>query len=290
MKCIGIVTDSHGGISPEEAKNLGVMVMPMPFYVGDRCCYEGVDLSREEFMNCLTAGESVSTSQPSPQTVVNTWREALKEYESILYLPLSSGLSGACTFAKVLALDEEFKNRVYVVDNGRISTPMHRAILDALELIEKGCSVSDIKDQLEANGAEMSIYIAVETLEYLKKGGRITPAVAALGSVLNIKPILSLNTGKLDQYKKCRGMKKAKKEMLAAIQKDLETKFAAPYQEGKIHLLAATSADEETTAAWLNEIKEEFPNMEILCDPLSFGIACHTGPGALGIGISVSVL
>lgn len=290
MKRIGIVTDSHGGISPEDAKTLGVTVMPMPFYVGDDCCYEGVDLSREEFMTRLGAGETVATSQPSPETVVDTWREALKEYESILYLPLSSGLSGSCATAQVLAQDAEFSGRVFVVDNGRISTPMHRAVLDALELIEKGYPASAIKQNLETNGDQMSIYLAVETLEYLKKGGRITPAVAALGSVLNIKPILAVTTGKLDPYKKCRGMKKARKEMIAAIQNDLETKFAVPYREGKIHLLAATSADEETTEAWLSEIREVFPDMEILCDPLSFGIACHTGPGALGVGISVAVL
>lgn len=238
----------------------------------------------------LENGETVATSQPSPETVMNTWREALKEYETILYLPLSSGLSGSCATAQVLAGDAEFKNRVLVVNNGRIATPMHRAVLDALELIEKGYPASAIKENLETNGDQMSIYIAVETLEYLKKGGRITPAVAALGSVLNIKPILAVTTGKLDQYKKFRGMKKARKEMLAAIKNDLETKFAAPYKEGKIHLLAATSADEATTESWLNEIREAFPEMEILCDPLSFGIACHTGPGALGIGISVAVL
>jgi len=232
----------------------------------------------------------VATSQPSPEAVMEFWREALKEHETLLYMPISSGLSGSCVFAKVLALEEEFKGRVFVVDNGRIATPMHRAVLDALELIKAGWTVEDIQKKLESSGKDMSIYLAVETLDFLKKGGRITPAAAAIGSVLNIKPILSLNVGQLDSFKKCRGMKKARKEMLAAIKNDLETKFAESYHAGNIHLMAATSADEATTQSWLDEIQKAFPDMKIMCDPLSFGIACHTGEGALGIGISVAVL
>lgn len=286
MKRVGVITDSHGGISLEEAAKLGVRVLPMPFYFGDDCYYEGVSITREEFFERLNAGESVSTSQPSPEEVMNIWREGLAEFEEILYMPLSSGLSGACNTAMMLAQEEEFEGKVFVVDNGRIATPMHRSILDALELIEEGYGAEEIKDKLEAAKDKMSIYIAVETLEYLKKGGRITPATAAVGTLLNIKPILSLNVGVLDNYEKCRGMKKAKREMLAAMKRDFETTFGEYYENGEIYLMAATSADEATTQAWVEEIKEHFPGMEVLCDPLSLGISCHTGEGALGIGCS----
>lgn len=286
MKAIGVVTDSHGGISQEEAKKLGVKVLPMPFYFEDDCYYEGVSITREEFFKRLREGEKVSTSQPSPEAVVEIWRESLQEFEKILYMPLSSGLSGSCNTAKMLAQEEEFVGKVFVVDNGRISTPMHRSILDSLELIEEGYSAEKIWEMLEASRDKMSIYIAVETLEYLKKGGRITPATAALGTILNIKPILKLDVGVLDNYKKCRGMKKARREMLEAMKQDFQTRFREYYDKGEIYLMAASSADEETTRGWIEEIQEFFPGMEVLCDDLSMGISCHTGEGALGIGCS----
>lgn len=286
MKKIAVVTDSHGGITLEEAQRLDVKVLPMPFYFDEQCYYEGVSLTRQDFFARLKAGEKVSTSQPSVQEVLDFWKDILEEYEQILYMPLSSGLSGACNVAKMLAEEDEFAGRVFVVDNGRISTPMHRAVLDALELVEEGYEAADIRRILEAAKDKMSIYIAVETLEYLKKGGRITPATAAIGSLLNIKPILSLNIGVLDTYKKCRGMKKARRDMLEALKKDLETKFKDDYEKGEIYLMAASSADEETTKGWIEEIQAQFPGMEILCDDLSLGISCHTGEGALGVGCS----
>lgn len=286
MKSIGIVTDSHGGISQEEAKQLGVKVLPMPFYFGDDCYYEDVSISREEFFQRMNAGEKVATSQPSPEAVMEIWRESLQQFEQILYMPLSSGLSGACNTAKMLAEDEEFAGKVFVVDNGRISTPMHRSILDALELIEEGYSAENIKEILEEAKDKMSIYIAVETLEFLKKGGRITPATAAIATVLNIKPILKLDVGVLETYKKSRGMKKARREMLEAMKQDFETIFREYYDKKEIYLMAASSADEQTTKEWLDEIRAFFPDMEILCDNLSLGISCHTGEGALGIGCS----
>lgn len=286
MKRVGIVTDSHGGISLKEAEELGVKVVPMPFYFGDDCYFEGVSISREEFFERLRDGENVSTSQPSPEVVMEAWREALTEYETVLYMPLSSGLSGSCNTAKMLATDEEFEGKVFVVDNGRIATPMHRSILDALELIEEGFSAQEIQSKLEEAGGKMSIYIAVETLEYLKKGGRITPATAAIGTVLNIKPILRLNTGVLETFKKSRGMKKARQEMLEAMKHDFEVTFKEYADKNEIYLMAASSADEATTQEWVNEIKEYFDGMEVLCDDLSLGICCHTGEGALGIGCS----
>jgi DegV family protein with EDD domain len=258
----------------------------MPFFFGEECFYEGVSITREEFFGRLNSGENVSTTQPTPDSVMNIWREALEEAETVLYMPLSSGLSGSCNTAMMFAQEEEFEDKVFVVDIGRISTPMHRSILDALELVEEGYSAKEIKDILEASREEMSIYIAVETLEYLKRGGRITPAAAAVGALLNIKPILRLNVGVLDSYMKCRGFKKAKREMLAAMKRDLETKFFEASEKGEVYLMAASSADEETTKAWVEEIKEYFPGMDVLCDPLCLGIACHTGEGALGIGCS----
>lgn len=286
MKKVGVITDSYGGITQEEACKAGVSILPMPFYFGDESYYEGVTITREEFFTRLAAGEQVSTTQPSPEDVMNVWRAGLKEYDEIVYLPLSSGLSGACNTAMVLAQEEEFEGKVFVADVGRISTPMHRSILDALELIAEGCDAAQIKEILEKSKEKMAIFIAVETLEYLKKGGRITPAAAAVGSLLNIKPILTLSVGVLGSYKKSRGMKKARKEMLEAMKNELETTFKEYYEKGEVYLMAASSADEETTKGWVDEIEEAFPGMKVMCDDLSLGIACHTGEGALGIGCS----
>ena len=286
MKKIGIATDSHSGITPQEAKKLGVMVLPMPFYIEEECFYEGVSITRSEFFEQLGSGKRVTTSQPSPESVMELWRVGLMEYEKILYIPMSSGLSGSCDTAKMLAEEEEFAGRILVVDNGRVSTLLHRSILDALELIEEGYCAEEIKDLLEKSRADMVIYLAVETLEYLKKGGRITPATAAIGTLLNIKPVLKFDVGVLETHRKCRGMKKARKEMLEAMKHDFETTFREQYENGEIYLLAAFSADEETTKGWIEEIQSFFPGLEILSDELSLGLSCHTGEGALGIGCS----
>lgn len=286
MNKVGVITDSHSSITAKEAERLGITVLPMPFYVDEECFYEEVSITRQEFFEQLNAGKKVSTSQPSPESVMDIWREGLKEYEEILYMPMSSGLSGSCNTAKMLAEEDEFVGKVFVVDHGRISTSLHRTIMDALELIEEGYGAQQIREILETEKDKMSIYIAVETLEFLKKGGRITPATAALGTLLNIKPVLSLGVGVLETYGKCRGMKKAKKEMLEALKHDMETKFREYYERGEVYLMAAVSADEETTKEWLAEISSFFPDMEILCDNLSLGICCHTGEGALGVGCS----
>ena len=286
MKSIGVVTDSHSGISPERALELGIKVLPMPFYFEDECYYEAVSITREEFFKQLNNGRKVSTSQPAPEEVMNIWRENLAEYEQILYFPMSSGLSGSCNTAMVLAKEDEFAGKVFVVDNGRVATPMHRSILDALELIEEGYDAARIKEILEAAKEQMRIYIAVESLELLKQGGRITPATAAIGTMLNIKPVLKLGVGVLETYKKCRGMKKARRDMLEAMKQELEETFREYYDRGEVYLLAASSADEETTKDWLAEIREYFPGMDILCDDLSLGLSCHVGEGGLGIGCS----
>ncbi len=290
MKSTGVVTDSHSGILPKEAAELGVKVLPMPFYCNDECFYEEVSITREEFFQRLNAGQKVSTSQPSPEAVMEIWREGLKEYEQLVYIPMSSGLSGSCNTAMVLAEKSEFNGKVIVVDNGRVATPLHRSILDALEMIKKGYSADKIKNILETSKEKMAIYIAVETLEHLKRGGRITPATAAIGSLLNIKPILRVGVGVLDTYKKCRGMKKARREMLEALKQDLVTKLGEYFSHDEVYLMAASSADEETTQGWIEEIKAFFPGMEVMCDNLTLGISCHVGEGGLGVGFSCNPL
>lgn len=286
MKSIGVMTDSHSGILPEAAEKLGVMVLPMPFYFEEECFYEEVSITRDEFFARMNSGQKVSTSQPSPEAVMEFWREGLKEYEELIYIPMSSGLSGSYNTAKMLSMEDEFQDKVFVVDSGRIATPLHRMVLDALELVKEGCHAEEILKILESSRGQMAIFIAVETLEYLKKGGRITPATAALGSMLNVKPILKLDVGVLETYRKCRGMKKARREMLEAMKNELETTFAEAYAKGEVYLLAASSADEATTKEWVEEIRSYFPGMEVQCERLSLGISCHIGEGGLGIGCS----
>lgn len=288
MKSIGIITDSHSGITQEEAKQLGIWVLPMPFYIDGECYLEGINLTREEFFEKLEGGSVIATSQPSPADVCDVWDWALKEFEKVLYLPLSSGLSGSCETAMALARDEQYEGKILVVDHGQISTPLHQMVLDTLELIEKGFSAEQIKEILESGKDRMMIYIGVETLEYLKRGGRVTPAAAAIGSVLNIKPVLKLETGKLDSFKKCRGFSKVKKTMIEAMKQEMDTKFADALADGQLRLLAASSADKEETENWVKEIEDAFPGMKVFCDPLSLGVSCHTGAGALGIGCSVA--
>ena len=279
MKAIGVATDSHSGLTQEEAKRLGIMVLPMPFYVDEECFYEEVSITRERFFEELNAGKKVSTSQPSPEAVMDFWRAGLKEYEEIIYVPMSSGLSGSCNTAMVLAQEDEFEGKVFVVDNGRVSTPLVRSLMDALELIAEGYRAKEIKEILEEAKNQMTIYLGV-------KGGRITATTAAVGTLLNIKPILKFDVGLLESFKKCRGMKKARKEMLEAMKHDFETTFKEAYDNREVYLLAASSADEATTQGWVDEIKAYFPGMEVLCGKLSLGLSCHTGEGALGIGCS----
>lgn len=286
MKKIGVITDSHSGITQKQAKELGIMVLPMPFYFDDECYYEDVNLTREEFFQRLDSGSKVATSQPSPADVMKLWEEGLEKYEQIVYLPISSGLSGSCAAALAMAQEEPFAGRVFVVDNGRVSTALHRSVLDALELIEEGYSAQEIKEILEESRDKMVIYVGVETLEHLKRGGRISPATAALGTVLNIKPVLKFDVGTLDTYKKCHGSSKARKAMIEAVKHDLETTFREYQEKGEVYLLAASSSSKEVTEEWKKEIQEAFPGMEILCDDLSMGVSCHIGQGGLGIGCS----
>lgn len=286
MKAIGVITDSHSSITQEEAKRLGILVLPMPFTIEDEYCYEGVSMTRQEFLERLHMGARVTTSQPAPTEVMQLWDQALQEYEKVLYIPISSGLSGSYATACTLAQEEPYTGRVLVVDSGRVSALLHRMVLDALELIEEGYSAEDIRRILEDARDKMVIYIGVQTLENLKRGGRITPATAALGTILNIKPVLQFDVGTLDVFKKCRGFVKTKKTMLEAMRHDLETRFKEWYDRGEIYLLAASSAPPEETDAWVQEIRQAFPELEVMCDALSMGVSCHIGYGGLGIGCS----
>lgn len=286
MKKVGVVTDSHSGITQKQAEEMGVMVLPMPFIVNGKDYLEDVTLSREKFLQRLTEGAQVGTSQPSPSDVTGIWNRALAEYEEIVYIPISSGISGSCMTAMALAGGKSYQGRVFVVDNGRVSVPMRRSVMDAVEMVREGYDAAQIKTMLEAAKDQMRIYLAVDTLEYLKRGGRISKTAAAVGTVMNIKPVLKLGCGTLDTYKKCRGFGLAKKAMLEAMRHDLETEFAEQMKKGEVYLMAATSASAEATGAWVREIEAAFPGMEVLWDYLPLGITCHVGPDGLGIGCS----
>ena len=287
MKKTGILTDSHSGITQEEAKKLGIYVLPMPFYINDQCHYEGKDISREEFIELLKNDENVSTSQQSPEAVMNLWDEILKEYEELVYIPISSGLSGSCSTATAMAQDDDYEGKVFVVDNGRVSTPMKQSVLDAIELLHEGCSAKEIKNRLEDAKGKMGIFVAVDDLKYLKKGGRISSSVALVGGMLKVKPILKFDIGTLDSFKNCRGLIKAKTVMIEEVKRIVTTDYAEDFEKGNVHILAASSADEEETKKWVNEIQEAFPGIKVLWDYLPMGITCHIGPGGLGIGYSV---
>lgn len=286
MSKIGIMTDSHSGILEEEARENHIYVLPMPFLVNGTLYLEGVSMTRSEFYQKLREGIDVATSQPSPQDVMEMWDEMLKEYDEIVYIPISSGLSGSCMTAQALAQDEPYEGRVFVVDNGRCSTPLHQSVLDAIEMIKAGYTSEQIKTRLEETKEQMIIYVGLSTLEYLKKGGRISAGVATIANVLNIKPVMKFGIGTLDIYQKCRGVKNARKAMIEAMKIELETNFKKAYEAGKVHLLAASSCIAEVTEDWVNQIRENFPGMEVRCDELSCGLSCHIGPDGLGIGCS----
>ena len=286
MKPTGIVTDSHSSIGKEEAQRLGILVLPMPFYIDDECFYENITLTREMFFERLDSGAHITTSQPAPADVTDIWDQALEEYEQILYIPISSGLSGSCQTARMLAQEAPYEGRVFVVDNGRVATPQHRSVLDAWEMIQEGYGAAQIQAVLEEYRDKMNIYVGVETLEHLKRGGRISAATAAIGSILKIKPVLEFDVGTLETYRKCRGMEKARKTLVEAVRHDFATRFREWVDKGKIYLLAASSAADTVTEGWVAEIRQAFPGMEVMCDDLSLGVSCHIGQGGLGIGYS----
>lgn len=285
MGNVAIVTDSNSGISQAEGKELGIYVIPMPFLVDGKLYFEDVDMNKEQFYHFLENDADLSTSQPSPGDVMDLWDKLLKEYDEIVHIPMSSGLSASCSTAMGLARD--YDGKVQVVDNQRISVTMQQSVMDAKHLVAAGKSAAQIKEILEKEALESSIYLMVDTLKYLKKGGRITPAAALLGSALNLKPILQIQGDKLDAYKKVRGVKAAKKNMLEAMKKDVEGRFSDYVTKGQLKLHVAYTTDEETAKQWKEEVQNMFPDIAISrIDPLSFSVTCHTGPGVLAIAAS----
>ena len=279
MKKIAIVTDSNSGITQEMGKSMGIHVIPMPFFINGALFLEDITLTQEEFYKRLGENSDISTSQPSPGEVMECWEELLKEYDEIVHIPMSSGLSSTCHAAQ--SLSQEYEGKVYVVDNQRISVTQKQSVEDAIVLRDTGKSAAEIKEILEAEKLQASIYITVDTLKYLKKGGRITPAAAALGTVLNLKPVLQIQGDKLDAFSKVRGWKAAKRTMLKAIEKDLKERFSE-VEEDMVLGMAYTCSKEEAQE-WKQEIAEKFPGYEIVEGPLSLSVACHIGPGAMAV-------
>ena len=277
MSKVAIVTDSNSGITQERGKELGIFVLPMPFFIDGELYLEDITLSQSEFYEKLGADSDISTSQPSPGEVMDLWDKVLEEYDELVCIPMSSGLSSTCATAITLAA--EYDGRVQVVDNQRISVTQEQSVLDAMNLREEGKSAAEIKEILEKEKLQASIYITVDTLKYLKKGGRITPAAAAIGTVLNLKPVLQIQGEKLDAFAKVRGWKQAKKAMLDALEKDIKERFG----KEKVYLQAAYTCSEEDAAKWKEEIESRFPGYEVHMDKLSLSVACHIGPGAMAV-------
>lgn len=279
-KKIAIVTDSNSGITQKQAKEMGVHVLPMPFMIDNETFFEDITLSQKEFYEKLASGADVVTSQPSPDSVMKLWDELLQDYEEIVHIPMSSGLSGSCQSALMLAAD--YEGRVQVVNNQRISVTQRQSALDALLLVEKGMDAAQIKQFLEEDKFNSSIYIMLDTLYYLKKGGRITPAAAALGTILRLKPVLQIQGEKLDAFAKARTVSQGKSMMINAIRGDMEKRFGGARKDN-IWLQIAYTYDLDAAMQFRDEVAEQFPGFDINMDPLSLSIACHIGPGSLAV-------
>ena len=282
-----IMTDTNSGITKEEAKELGIFSLPMPVIIDDKVYFEGTDINQTEFYEALTTGKDVKTSQPSPGDVLDMWDMLFdRGYEEIVYIPMSSGLSASCHASTMLSAD--YDGKVQVVDNHRISVTMRASVMDAIKLAKQDLGAKEIKERLESNAYNSSIYLAVDTLEYLKKGGRVTAAAAAIGSVLNLKPVLTIQGEKLDAFAKVRGMKKAQSKMLEALANDLENRFNDVDKDKIVLGVAAFVENPKEAQKWKEMVEERFSEIKIVYyDDLSFSLGCHVGPGTLGIGISV---
>lgn len=281
MTKIAIVTDSNSGITQKQGKELGVFVLPMPFMIQEETYFEDINLTQEEFYQKLAGEAAIGTSQPSPLDVMQLWKDLLLEHDEVIHIPMSSGLSGSCENAMMLA--ENFDGKVHVVNNQRISVTQRQSVIDALQLSERGYQASEIKKILEDNKANSSIYIMLDTLQYLKKGGRITPAAAALGTILKIKPVLQIQGEKLDAFAKARTTSQGKSMMLNAIKNDIQTRFGGIKEDNLIYIQIAHTNNQEAADQLKEELKEQFPFYPIMVDPLSLSVACHIGPGALAI-------
>ena len=279
---IAVVTDSNSGITQAQAKEMGITVLPMPFMIDGETYYEDITLTQEQFYQKLKDNSDISTSQPTPDSIMKMWDELLKEYDQIIHIPMSSGLSGSCSTAMMLAGEDEYEGKVFVVDNRRISVTQYQSVKDAQMLAAMGMDGAQIKKRLEETAADSVIFITVDTLKYLKKGGRITPAAAALGTLLRIKPVLIILGEKLDSFAKARTMKQAKTMMLNAIQKELDERLHDSECKD-CHLAIAHTDNEEAALEFQKEVKERFPNADVYMAPLSLSIACHIGPGSLAV-------
>ncbi len=283
MSRVIVMTDSNSGITPEEAEKIGVVVLPMPFYIGDNIYYEYIDFTQNEFYQRLQEDIEIKTSMPLVGNLIEKWDELLEEYDEIVYIPMSSGLSSSCETA--IMLSQDYEGRVQVVDNQRISVTLKSSVYRAREMALEGKCATEIKDVLEKHKLEASIYIMVDTLHYLKKGGRITPAAASLGTLLKLKPVLQIQGEKLDAFAKARTVKQAKSIMIESIKNDISNRFQS--KDGSdIEIYMAYTYDEEAALAFKEEVEAEFPNHTIIMDPLSLSVACHIGPGALAIACS----
>ncbi len=287
MGKVAILTDSNSGITQAESKELGIFVEPMPFYIDEKVYYEDIDLTQEQFYEMLTKGGEITTSMPITGKLMDTWNSILEDYDELVYIPMSSGLSSSCATAKMLA--EDFDGRVVVVDNQRISVTQKLSALEAKKLADIGKSAQEICDALMEVKSLSTIYITVDTLEYLKKGGRLTPAVAAIGSLLKIKPVLSIYGEKLDKYSMARTMKAAKQTMIEALKKDMKNVIKTENLDDVIISIAHTQ-NQEAAEKFREELLEEFPGKEIWIDPLSLSVSCHIGPGALACTVTKKLI
>lgn len=281
---VAVVTDSNSGINAAEAAQLGIFCVSMPVLIDAQTYFEGVDIDMDAFYESLLSGKQVTTAMPSPEEVTRAWDAALGSgYDELVYIPMSSGLSSSC--ASAIALSADYGGRVQVADNHRISVPQRLSVLDAMRLAESGLSAREIKERLEQEAYNASIYIAVDTLEYLKRGGRVTAAGVAIATVLGIRPILTIQGERLDACDKVRGMKHAQQRMIEHIRQDIEGRFSS-VPRGQLKLAAAgTFLDEKQAQAWVDMIRAAFPGEEVIYDPLSLSIGCHTGPNAAGVAV-----
>ena len=284
MQKTGIITDTNSGMTQAEARECGVTLMPMPFTVNGKNYVENVNMSYMEFFERLAGGAQVATSQPSPEDVMACWKKALEDCDKLIYIPMSSALSSSCQSAKLFA--EDFDGRVLVADNRRISISQKQSVYDALHWRDMGLSAEEILQKLMDTALDASIYLTVDDLSYLKRGGRITPSVATIGTVLNIKPVLQIQGGKLDTYKKVRGLHAAQHTMLEAIRKDLDTRFAGV----PMILRTAYTGDAAIGKAWNAQVQEQFPEYQVTGDPLPISIACHVGPGVIALGLMKKII
>lgn len=284
MSRIAVITDSNSGINFEDAKELGIKVLPMPFLIDGKTYFEEISLSQEEFFEKLENDVDISTSQPSLESVMKIWDEALEEADEVVYISMSSGLSSSCHTALMLA--DDYDGKVQVVDNQRISVTQRQSVLDAMELAKRGLTAVQIKEKLEKVKFESSIYIMLDTLKYLKKGGRITPAAAAFGSALRLKPVLTIQGEKLDAYTIAKTKKQGVKKMLAAIEDDINKRFGGTDHMENIHMEIAHTKNPEAAEDLKQQIIEKFGVTEVDLYPLSLSIACHIGPGSIAVACS----